>query len=108
MDLPKQLDEVECSIFEPRAKRWCPKLFRQSTSVPKGFFKGYIHTREEEMSTLSFFVRIFPALLALLTGELCFHQYKATLVIYVACPDQPPMEKGKSHTLSLLQGPLLC
>ena len=35
------------------------------------------------MGTVSFFARIFPALLALLTGELCFHRFKATLVLRV-------------------------
>ena len=84
MDLPKQLGDLECSMFEPPAKRTRPSPFRLSQAVPKRFLKGYIHTPEEKMGTLSFFARIFPALLALLTGELCFHQYKATLVIQVA------------------------
>ena len=35
------------------------------------------------MGTVSLFGRIFPALVALLTGELCFHQYKVSLVMKV-------------------------
>ena len=35
------------------------------------------------MGTVSFFARIFPALVALLTGELSFHQYKVSLVLKV-------------------------
>ena len=35
------------------------------------------------MGTVSLFGRIFPALVALLTGELSFHQYKVSLVLKV-------------------------
>ena len=45
--------------------------------------KAYTHAPEEEMGTVSLFGRIFPALVALLTGELCFHQYKVSLVLKV-------------------------
>ena len=95
MDLPKQLGDLECSMFEPPAKRSRPSPFRLSQAVPKRFLKGYIHTPEEKMGTVSFFARIFPALLALLTGELCFRQYKATLVIQVAMSKSTPDGKRK-------------
>ena len=95
MDLPKQLGDLECSMFEPPAKRTRPSPFRLFQAVPKRFLKGYIHTPEEKMGTLSFFARIFPALLALLTGELCFHQYKVTLVIQVAMSKSTPDGKRK-------------
>ena len=83
MDLPKQLGDLECSMFEPPAKRSRPSPFRLSQTVPKRFLKAYTHTPDEEMGTVSFFTRIFPALLALLTGELCFHQYKVSLLLKV-------------------------
>ena len=83
MDLPKQLGDLECSMFEPPAKRSRPSPFQISQAVPKRFLKAYTHVPEEEMDTLSFFARIFPALLALLTSELGFHQYKVSLVLKV-------------------------
>ena len=43
--------------------------------------KAFTHVPDEEMGTVSFFGRIFPALVALLTGELSFHQYKVSLVL---------------------------
>ena len=83
MDLPKQLGDLECSMFEPPAKRSRPSPFQLSQAVPKRYVKAYTHIPEEEMGTLSFFARIFPALLALLTSELGFHQYKVSLVLKV-------------------------
>ena len=83
MDLPKQLGDLECSMFEPPAKRSRPSPFQLSQAVPKRFLKAFTHIPEEEMDTVSFFARIFPALVALLTGELSFHQYKVSLVLKV-------------------------
>ena len=83
MDLPKQLGDLECSMFEPPAKRSRPSPFQLSQAVPKRFLKAYTHIPEEEMGTVSLFGRIFPALVALLTGELSFHQYKVSLVLKV-------------------------
>ena len=45
--------------------------------------KAYTHVPEKAMGTVSLFGRIFPALVALLTGELSFHQYKVSLVMKV-------------------------
>ena len=83
MDLPKQLGDLDCSMFEPPAKRSRPSPLVLSQTVPKGFMKAYTHAPDEEMDTVSFFARIFPALVALLTGELSFHQYKVSLVLKV-------------------------
>ena len=80
MDLGKRSDD---SMFEPPAKRSRPSPFRLAQTVPKRFLKAYTHAPDEKMGTVSFFARIFPALLALLTGELCFHRFKATLVLRV-------------------------
>ena len=70
-------------MFEPPAKRSRPSPFQLSQAVPKRFLKAFTHIPEEEMDTVSFFARIFPALVALLTGELSFHQYKVSLVLKV-------------------------
>ena len=83
MDLPKRLGDLECSMFEPPAKRSRPSPFQLSQAVPKRFLKAFTHLPEEEMDTVSFFARIFPALVALLTGELSFHQFKVSLVLKV-------------------------
>ena len=83
MDLPKQLGDLECSMFEPPAKRSRPSPFQISQAVPKRFLKAYTHVPEKAMGTVSFFGWIFPALVALLTSELCFHKFKATLVLRV-------------------------
>ena len=83
MDLPKRLGDLECSMFEPPAKRSRPSPFQLSQAVPKRFLKAFTHIPEEEMDTVSFFARIFPALVALLTGELSFHQFKVSLVLKV-------------------------
>ena len=83
MDLPKQLGDLECSMFEPPAKRSRPSPFQISQAVPKRFLKAYTHVPDEKMGTVSLFGRIFPALVALLTSELCFHKFKATLVLRV-------------------------
>ena len=50
------------------------------------------------MDTVSFFARIFPALLALLTSELCFHRFKATVVMKVEMTKTTP--DGKSKNMS--------
>ena len=60
-------------MFEPPAKRSRPSLFRLSQTVPKRFLKGYTHTPEEEMGTVSFFATILPALVDRLAAELSFH-----------------------------------
>ena len=85
MDVEKRMriDDLECSMFEPPAKRSRPSPFVLSQAVPKRFLKAHTHIPEEEMGTVSFFARIFPALVALLTGELCFHKFKATIVMKV-------------------------
>ena len=85
MDLGKRtrIDDLECSMFEPPSKRSCPSPFRLSQAVPKRFLKAYTHVPEKAMGTVSLFGRIFPALVALLTSELCFHKFKATLVLRV-------------------------
>ena len=85
MDVGKRMriDDLECSMFEPPSKRSCPSPFRLSQAVPKRFLKAFTHVPDEEMDTVSFFARIFPALVALLTGELSFHQYKVSLVLKV-------------------------
>ena len=62
MNLPKQLCDLECSMFEPPAKRSRPSLFRLSETVPKRFLKGYTHTPEEEMGTVSFFCNNTPGI----------------------------------------------
>ena len=54
--------------------------------------KAYTHVPEKAMGTVSLFGRIFPALVALLTGELSFHQYKVSLVMKVE------MTKGDGKT----------
>ena len=78
-----RIDDLECSMFESPAKRSRPSPFVLSQAVPKRFLKAYTHAPEEEMGTVSLFGRIFPALVALLTSELCFHKFKATLVLRV-------------------------
>ena len=85
MDVGKRMriDDLECSMFESPAKRSRPSPFVQSQAVPKRFLKAYTHVPEKAMGTVSFFGRIFPALVALLTSELCFHKFKATLVLRV-------------------------
>ena len=70
-------------MFEPPAKRSRPSPFQLSQAVPKRFLKAFTHIPEEEMDTVFFFARIFPALVALLTGELSFHQFKVSLVLKV-------------------------
>ena len=95
MNPGKRLGDLECSMFEPPAKRSCPSPFRLSQAVPKSFLKGYTHTPEKEMGTVSFFATILPALVALLVEELCFHQYKATLVMKVAMSKSTPNGKWK-------------
>ena len=77
MDLGKRtrIDDLECSMFESPPKRSRPSPFQLSQAVPKRFMKGYTHVPEKAMGTVSFFGRIFPALVTLLTGELSFHQY---------------------------------
>ena len=98
MDLPKQLGDLECSMFEPPAKRSRPSPFQLSQAVPKRFLKAFTHIPEEEMDTVSFFARIFPALVALLTGELSFHQYKVSLVLKVEMTKTTPDGKSKVQT----------
>ena len=93
-----RIDDLECSMFESPAKRSRPSPFVLSQAVPKGYLKGYTHTPEGEMGTVSFFGKIFPALVALLTGELCFHQYKATLVLRVEMTKTTA--DGKSKNMS--------
>ena len=95
MDLPKQLGDLECSMFEPPAKRSRPSPCQISQAVPKRFLKAYTHVTEEEMGTVSFFGRIFPALVALLTGELSFHQYKVSLVLKFERTKTTPDGKSK-------------
>ena len=95
MDLPKRLGDLECSMFEPPAKRSRPSPFQLSQAVPKRFLKAFTHIPEEEMDTVSFFARIFPALVALLTGELSFHQFKVSLVLKVEMTKAQGDEKRK-------------
>ena len=85
MDVGKRMriDDLECSMFESPAKRSRPSPFVLSQAVPKRFLKAYTHVPEKAMGTVSLFGRIFPALVALLTSELCFHKFKATLVLRV-------------------------
>ena len=84
MDVGKRMRRIDdLDIFESPPKRSRPSPFVLSQAVPKRFLKAYTHVPDEKMDTVSFFARIFPALLALLTGELCFQQYKATLVLRV-------------------------
>ena len=85
MDVQKRMriDDLECSMFESPAKRSRPSPFVLSQAVPKRFKKAYTHVPEKAMGTVSLFGRIFPALVALLTGELSFHQYKVSLVMKV-------------------------
>ena len=85
MDVGKRMriDDLECSMFESPPKRSRPSPFQISQAVPKRFLKAFTHVPDEEMDTVSFFARIFPALVALLTGELSFHQYKVSLVLKV-------------------------
>ena len=92
MDVGKRFDDLECSMFESPAKRSRPSPFVLSQAVPKRFMKAYTHVPEKAMGTVSFFGRIFPALVALLTGELSFHQYKVSLVLKVE------MTKGDGKT----------
>ena len=87
-----RIDDLECSMFESPPKRSRPSPFQLSQAVPKRFLKAYTHVPDEEMGTVSFFARIFPALVALLTGELSFHQYKVSLVLKVE------MTKGDGKT----------
>ena len=101
------LGELDCSMFESPAKRSCPSSFRLSQAVPKGYLKGYTHTPEGEMGTVSFFGKIFPALVALLTGELCFHQYKATLVMKVEMTKTTPDGKSKNMSPYFASKPLM-
>ena len=75
MDVGKRMRRIDdLDMFESPAKRSRPSPFVLSQAVPKRFLKAYTHTPEEEMGTVSLFGRIFPALVALLTGELSFHQ----------------------------------
>ena len=84
MDVGKRMRRIDdLDIFESPAKRSRPSPFQISQAVPKRFLKAYTHVPDEKMDTVSFFARIFPALLALLTGELCFQQYKVSLVLKV-------------------------
>ena len=94
MDVGKRMriDDLECSMFESPAKRSRPSPFVLSQAVPKRFMKAYTHVPEKAMGTVSLFGRIFPALVALLTGELSFHQYKVSLVMKVE------MTKGDGKT----------
>ena len=94
-------------MFEPPAKRSRPLPFRLSQTVPKGFLKAYTHAPDEKMDTLSFFATILPALLALLTSELCFHQYKATLVMKVAMSKSTPDGKRKNMSPYFASKPLM-
>ena len=87
-----RIDDLECSMFESPAKRSRPSPFVLSQAVPKRFLKAFTHAPEKAMGTVSFFGRIFPALVALLTSELCFHQYKVSLVLKVE------MTKGDGKT----------
>ena len=98
MDLPKRLGDLECSMFEPPAKRSRPSPFQLSQAVPKRFLKAFTHIPEEEMDTMSFFARIFPALVALLTGELSFHQFKVSLVLKVEMTKTTADGKTKVQT----------
>ena len=110
MDLGKRtrFDDLECSMFDPPAKRSRPSPFRLSQTVPKGFMKGYTHTPElGEMGTVSFFATILPALVALLTSELCFHQCKATLVMKVAMSKSTPDGKRKNMSPYFASKPLM-
>ena len=50
------------------------------------------------MDTVSFFARIFPALVALLTGELSFHQFKVSLVLKVEMTKTTADGKTKVQT----------
>ena len=108
MDLGKRtrIDDLECSMFEPPSKRSCPSPFRLSQAVPKRFLKAYTHVPEKAMGTVSFFGRIFPALVALLTGELSFHQYKVSLVLKVEMTKAQGDGKTKVQTHTLLQNPI--
>ena len=84
MDVGKRMRRIDdLDIFESPPKRSRPSPFVLSQAVPKRFMKAYTHVPDEKMGTVSFFARIFPALVALLTSELCFHKFKATLVLRV-------------------------
>ena len=84
MDVGKRMRRIDdLDIFESPPKRSRPSPFVLSQAVPKRFMKAYTHVPDEKMGTVSFFARIFPALVALLTGELSFHKFKATLVLRV-------------------------
>ena len=73
MDVGKRMRRIDdLDIFESPAKRSRPSPFVLSQAVPKRFLKAFTHVPDEKMGTVSFFGRIFPALVALLTGELCF------------------------------------
>ena len=98
MDVGKRFDDLECSMFESPAKRSRPSPFVLSQTVPKRFMKAYTHVPEKAMGTLSFFRRIFPALVALLTGELCFYQYKVSLVLKVEMTKTTADGKTKVQT----------
>ena len=86
----RRIDDLD--IFESPPKRSRPSPFVLSQAVPKRFMKAYTHVPEKAMGTVSLFGRIFPALVALLTGELSFHQYKVSLVMKVE------MTKGDGKT----------
>ena len=84
MDVEKRMRRIDdLDMFESPPKRSRPSPFVLSQAVPKRFLKAYTHTPEEEMGTVSLFGRIFPALVALLTGELSFHKFKVSLVLKV-------------------------
>ena len=93
-----RIDDLECSMFESPAKRSRPSPFVLSQAVPKRFLKAYTHAPDEKMGTVSFFARIFPALVALLTSELCFHQYKVSLVLKVEMTKTTADGKRKVQT----------
>ena len=57
-----RIDDLECSMFESPAKRSRPSPFVLSQAVPKRFLKAFTHAPEKAMGTVSFFGRIFPAL----------------------------------------------
>ena len=85
-------------MFESPAKRSRPSPFVLSQAVPKRFLKAYTHVPEKAMGTVSFFGWIFPALVALLTSELCFHQYKVSNVLKVEMTKTTADGKTKVQT----------
>ena len=93
MDVGKRMRRIDdLDIFESPPKRSRPSPFVLSQAVPERFMKAYTHVPEKAMGTVSLFGRIFPALVALLTGELSFHQYKVSIVMKVE------MTKGDGKT----------